>query len=147
MMDSQSTAKEDTIINYLRHEAYAVRDCFTKYSIQILAVSGAILIPLAQFQKDLFYIGFLAFFPILLIMYVLMMGIHKYGTSNRLLGYELHLQRTAHFMSSDHCHAIMRQVGWEEAMRAWRVVQPTLWGRIYQPAGHHKTGSSRVHNE
>jgi hypothetical protein len=79
--------------------------------------------------------GFLAFFPILLIIYVLMMGIHKYGTSNRLLGYELHLQRTAHFMRNDHCHGIMRQVGWEEALRAWRVVQPTLWEQIYQPIG------------
>jgi hypothetical protein len=53
MYDSQSITKEDTIINYLRHEAYSVRDCFARYSIQMLAVSGAILVPLAKFQEDL----------------------------------------------------------------------------------------------
>jgi hypothetical protein len=53
MMESQSTINEDPTINYLRREACAVRDCFTRYSLQILAVSGAFLVPLAQFQKDL----------------------------------------------------------------------------------------------
>jgi hypothetical protein len=61
------------------------------------------------------------------------MGIHKYATSNRLLGYELHLQCTAHYLSPDESHELFENVGWEEAMRAWRVVQPTLWHTIYQP--------------
>jgi hypothetical protein len=124
------------LIKYLREEAYAVRDCFTRYSVQVMAVSGGLLVAIAKFQTEEPHIGLLSFFPVVLILLVLQMGIHKYATSNRLLGYELHLQRTAHYLSRDNCHEIIESVGWEEAMRAWRVVQPTLWQTIYQPVVH-----------
>jgi hypothetical protein len=131
--DDSQHSSDAALTRYLREEAYAVRDCFTRYSIQILAVSGGLVLAIAKFQLESPYLGLLIFFPILLIFTVLQMGVHKYATSNRLLGFELHLQRTAHYISRDHCHDIMRKVGWEEAMRAWRLVQPTLWDAIYHP--------------
>ena len=121
-------------LNYLREEAYQVRDCFTRYSLQILAVTGAILVAITRFQELVPLVGFMALFPILLLFHVLIMGVHKYGTSNRLLGYELHLQRTAHYSKRDRCHKLFKTVGWEEAMRAWRIIQPSLWNRIYEPS-------------
>ena len=124
-----------TEIRYLRREAYAVRDCFTRYSIQVLTASGAIMVVIAKFESDDHILGLLGFIPCVLLLAVLAMGMHKYATSNRLLGYELHLQRTAHYRERDGWHSLMRRVGWEEAMRAWRIVQPTLYERIYRPTG------------
>ena len=121
-------------VSYLRAEAYHVRDCFTRYSLQILAVTGAILVAIARFQEFVPVVGFMALFPIVLLFHVLIMGVHKYGTSNRLLGYELHLERTAHYSKRDRCHELFKTVGWEEAMRAWRIIQPSLWNRIYEPS-------------
>jgi hypothetical protein len=127
--------EQERFITHLRREAYAVRDCYTRYSIQILAVSGALLVAIAKFQtENAPYIGLMGFFPVILILMVFSMGAHKFGTSNRLLGYELHLQRVAHYPNRDRCHELMQSVGWEEAMRAWRVVAPTLWAKIYRPS-------------
>src|SRR5882672_8474459 len=117
-------SESEGMIKYLRNEAYSVRDCFTRYAIHTLAASGAISVAIAKFQADNYYFGFLAFFPVIMIFHILAMGTHKYATSNRLLGYELHIQRTARYISRDNCHEMMRKVGWEEAMRAWRVIQP-----------------------
>ena len=135
-LDEDLSDDKAELIKYLREEAYAVRDCFTRYSVQVMAVSGGLLVAIAKFQTEDPHIGLLSFFPVILVLLVLQMGIHKYATSNRLLGYELHLQRTAHYISRDNCHTIIESVGWEEAMRAWRIVQPTLWQTIYQPVVH-----------
>jgi hypothetical protein len=81
---SLESAPEDArTVGYLRAEAYAVRDRFTRYSLQILAVTGAILVAIARFQGEMPLIGLMAIFPILLLFHVLIMGVHKYGTSNR----------------------------------------------------------------
>jgi hypothetical protein len=131
--DIPSGGEKTALIKYLRDEAYAVRDCFTRYSVQVMSVSGGLLVAIAKFQTDNPYVGLLSIFPVILILLVLQMGVHKYATSNRLLGYELHLQRTSHYITRDHCHKIIQNAGWEVAMRAWRVVQPTLWETIYEP--------------
>src|SRR5436309_2168185 len=95
-------------IRYLRQEAYSVRDCFTRYSVQVLTACGAIMVVIAKFQADDHVLGFLGFVPCVLMLAVLAMGMHKYATSNRLLGYELHLQRTGHYRSRDGWHDVMR---------------------------------------
>ncbi len=125
----------EPLIGYLRQEAYAVRDCFTTYSVQTTIAVGGALIAIAKFQVEVPYVGLMSIFPILLVFHVAGMGIHKYGTSNRLLAYELHLQRTSHDIDIDPCHQMMKIVGWEEAMRAWRVVEPNIWRTIYWPIG------------
>ena len=125
---------EERILSYLRSEAYAVRDCFTRYSVQILAAAAAITVAIARFTGETNYIGLLGLFTVVLILLVFSMGVHKFGTSNRLLGYELHLQRTAHFYPHDNCQRLIETVGWEEAMRAWRIVHPTLFAAIYRPS-------------
>jgi hypothetical protein len=126
---------EDRMLSYLRSEAYAVRDCFTKYSVQVLAAAAAITVAIARFTQDVPHIGLLGLFTVALILLVFSMGVHKFGTSNRLLGYELHIQRAAHFYpDDDSCRKLMNTVGWEEAMRAWRVIQPTLFAKIYSPS-------------
>jgi hypothetical protein len=125
--------EREKLIGYLRKEAYAVRDCFTKYSVQTTIAVGGALIAIGKFQADVPYVGLLAVFPILLVFHVASMWVHKYGTSNRLLAYELHLHRTSHDIDLDPCHAMMKAVGWEEAMRAWRIIEPNVWATIYWP--------------
>ena len=62
-------------------------------------------------------------------------GYHKYSTANRNYGYELHINRTLHY-ETYHGHKDMesriRGIGWEEAMCAWRVVQPIIYETIYK---------------
>jgi hypothetical protein len=63
-------------------------------------------------------------------------GIAKYQGANRVAGFELHLGRTAHLEAGNEewrrWKRSMRAITWEEAIRAWRVVQPTLYRRIYR---------------
>jgi len=133
-LSAEKDSPEQEMIKYLRNEAFNVRDCFTRYSVHTLAASAALLVAIAKFQVETPYIGFLALFPILLLFQISGMGVHKYETSNRLLGYELHLQRINRY-PKDRCSALISTVGWEESMRAWRLIQPTLWEQIYAPRG------------
>ncbi len=119
---------ERDLIRQLREEAYAVRDCFTRYSHQALVVSTTGLGLIAHAQIDTPYLGLLAVLPILLLFSVAGMGMNKYSTSNRLLGYELHLERTRRYSNWP---SQMTDLGWEEAMRAWRIVSATLFEHIY----------------
>jgi hypothetical protein len=136
--DDRHGNERELLIRYLRQEAYAVRDCFTRYSVQTTIATGGALIAIAKFQTEIPYLGLMALFPMILVFHIASMGIHKYGTSNRLLGYELHLHRTEHDVYADPCHEIMKTVGWEEAMRAWRSIEPNLWEEIYSPIGSFK---------
>lgn len=127
--------RESEIMRELRKEAFDVKDCFARYSFQALAASSGLLLFLARFHFDTqaAYMGLFACLPVLLLIAVLSMGIHKYGTANRLLGYELHLQRMHHYVAMGALHPTMLFVGWEEAMRAWRIVQSTVFSAIYTP--------------
>ena len=131
-MPPQSDDVRPVIIKQLRDEAYAVRDCFTRYSFSALSVAVLGLGVIAKFALTEPYLGVLSVLPVLLLLAVASMGTHKYATSNRLLGYELHLHRTRHYIGTRKWQPHMQAIGWEEAMRAWRIVQATLFEHIYR---------------
>jgi RNAse (barnase) inhibitor barstar len=72
---------------------------------------------------------------ILVLMRILRIGFHKYSTANRNYGYVLHLDRTFDYendaTSLDYEDRV-RGIGWEEAMCAWRVIQPILFEEVYK---------------
>jgi hypothetical protein len=70
----------------------------------------------------------------MVLLMVARIGIYKYVTANRNLGYELHLYQTRHIPANSpvEWQADMLEVGWEEAMRAWRIVQTTVYQDIYK---------------
>ena len=122
---------ERALIRQLRDEAYDVKDCFTRYSFYAISAIGPVLLLIARFEVDLPFVALLSVLPVIALFSVLSMGIHKYATANRLLGYQLHLERMQHFGEKWRRH--MDASGWEEIMRAWRIIQATLLARIYQP--------------
>ena len=124
-------------LKILRAEADEVKGCFTQFSFQALALgSGVLGLMFSTFSKHP-YIG-MAGVPIAyLLALVIRIGNYKYGTANRNYGYELHLHRAllyrGHFEPPKSTQQII-EFGWEEAMFAWRIVQPTLRKAIYEKA-------------
>lgn len=76
-------------------------------------------------QKQPFVV-FAAFPVIVLLMIVCRIGIYKYATANRHLGYELHLARLASRGVK------YSELDWEEAVRAWRIVHPAIFRAVYR---------------
>jgi hypothetical protein len=124
---------ESDLINGLRQEAFAVKDCFTKYSVQSAGFVIVTLVFVVRFQLETPDVAFISIPVLLVLMTVQRMGTHKYATASRLGAYELHLQRTRRISddSSYDWTPRMREIGWEEAMRAWRIVTATVFESVY----------------
>jgi len=132
---TNSEEQEAKFVEHLRLEASELKDCFTKYSFQAIAIAGTLIAVIARFQHDHRILGIAYVVPIVLLLSVCSIGTHKYASVNRLLGYELHLQRTAVLRppsTAKYWKASWRHIGWEEAMRAWRIIAPTLIDCLYR---------------
>jgi len=125
---------EEQLIARLRNEAWQVKNCFTQFSFQALGLSVIAMGLIMQFQQDKPYMGLANIFVIGLLITVTRIGIFKYSAANRILGYELHLQRTSRLIEKKNSgwKASMSQIGWEEALRAWRIVQATIFEHVYE---------------
>jgi len=139
-VDRWPLADEQTeLIKQLRTEVFQIKDCIARYTLQCLAF-GAVLLggifgAQMTFERAV-RLGWLTVPVLLLLRAVCRTAVHKLGTINRNLGYELHLQRTRRLPQTvDGWRHSYREIGWEEAMRAWRVVQASLFARICVEAG------------
>lgn len=128
----------DDVVQAIRAEASNVKQCFTTYSFQALALASTILGISLGTMSQYPSVVYAPLPAIALLMAVSRIGIFKYATANRNHGYELHLARTAN-LNYPWAHGgrplwqpRMRLLAWEEAVRAWRVVQPTLFRCIYR---------------
>lgn len=133
-MEDALSEYEKSLIQTLRQDAQNLKDCYTRFSFQAIAFTSAILGIIARYQADYPFIALASIASIILLIAVARIGIYKYGSANRLYGYELHLFRTRNLPEStnDGWKSAMRQIGWEEAMRAWRIVQVTVFGELYE---------------
>jgi len=110
-----------------------MKDCFTKFSFQALVFSSAALAVIGKLQFEQPWIALAVLAVLLLLRAVSRIGIYKFQSANRVNGYELHLYRSRYLAESDFgWNHHMREIGWEEAMRAWRVIQPTVFNALYQ---------------
>jgi hypothetical protein len=134
-MPDQSAEKG--LIDHLRREAFDVKTCFASFCNQVMMFSGAVLALTFTFVAANPFAIYAPLPVILVLMNVARVGIHKYSTANRNAAYELHLSRTANLKYMEtvgedaRWKHWMREMGWEEALRAWRVVQPTLFRTVY----------------
>ncbi len=121
------------LLKQLRQDAYNLKQCFTQYTFHSLAFSAAVIGLALRFYDELQYAGLVGIPLTLLFLTVATIGTHKYTGANRIAGYELHLQRVARY-PAEGCagwHPLMRTLGWEECLRAWRVFQATTFEFIY----------------
>lgn len=128
------------LIRRLREEAYSVKECCTKYAFRGIAFSVAILGFIASGQKENPYISLAGILVTIILLIVARIGTYKYGTANRNYGFELHLHRTKDFKapSDKGWRQNYRYIGWEEAMRAWRIVFSTIFENMYHTKGLYK---------
>jgi hypothetical protein len=155
----------EDLIERIRREASEVKDCFTRFSFQAIAFAGPALALIAglalKITPDgatapemaefggLVIVALATAAVISLLLAVARIGTYKYGTANRNLGYELHLERTrpespvkAKGNENQDASKIIawcdmyRAVGWEEALFAWRIVQATVFDFVHKsPTG------------
>ena len=114
------------LIEQLRAEAADVKSCFRQYAFQSLAlgalVTGGVFASFDKFPM----VPFVAVPLVLLLAAVERIGIHKFSTANRLHGFQLHLERCGTAVNAN------ADIGWEEACRAWRIVQATIFAELYE---------------
>lgn len=114
------------LVARIRQEADDARGCFRTMATQALifvpAGVGTIIVAM-RFATD----AALASLGLLIsVMAIQRVAIHKFSTSNRNHGYQLHLERLAVSDSNG-----LRHIGWEEMCRAWRIVQATVFRATY----------------
>lgn len=136
---------KDQAVELLREEAASVKDCFTRFSFQTIAFSAVSFGIIVKFQIDTPILSLCFLLITILSLVVAKIGNHKYNTANRNLGFLLYLERNYLIdrelkkknPSTDYNCEILRndgqEVAWEEAMRAWRIVQSTVFHEIYKP--------------
>jgi len=115
-----------------------VKSCATDVFFKSLSVSSVVL-GLAIGAAVKFPLVVLVAVPLsYLLGAVARIILHKYATANRILGYELHLarvRRTGKTAGSPDgwWPEMAHSLSWEEALKAWRVVQATCFQRLYGP--------------
>lgn len=125
------------IIKDRHEEASEVKQCFTDFAFKGLLLATVFFgVILRFYPEDDDCIRFILLWlfcgvVILVMMRIVEIGIHKYSTANRHYGYVLHLYRTYGYNSTTKIEEKVRRTGWEEAMFAWRVIQPILSEKIY----------------
>lgn len=127
----------ETIIRDLRSEVNSLKACVAQYSLQAVGFSavvwGLFFKPELRSTAVVFACGAIVTALLLL---VAQMANHKYRTINRNLAYELHLYRLKDYAAATTQHPTWTQrmldVGWEEGMCAWRIVQPTISDALYR---------------
>jgi hypothetical protein len=124
------------LVTQLRSEVRDVKDCFTRFAFQGSALATVVMgfILNAHERPE---VAWVAVPTIFLLMLICRVAIFKYTTANRNLGYELHLDRLATYVRNGDFAtrarvAQLEGIGWEEALRAWRVVQASIFAALYK---------------
>ena len=123
--------RERELVQQLREESSEVKDCFTNFAFQVIALSAVGIGLIARFQPSFPLLGVASVAIILLALSVGRIGTYKYATANRHYGFELLLERAKHLKDTAGWKADYLDIGWEEALRAWRTVQPTVFRHYY----------------
>lgn len=128
----------DKVIDNLRSEVATQKECITRYTIHSMAfvsVVWGLVFKLNGFGLPFYFCDAVLVFMLIAVARI---ANHKYATINRNLGYELHFSRIKDYIQigSKELANAMLSTGWEEAMCAWRFVQPTLYEKVYEVPKH-----------
>ncbi len=133
----EDSDRTSTLAGQLRSEANNYKDSFTWQAFQALSISSVTLggIVYLMFNSSI-YFGLTAPAILILALGTCRLGAHSYSSANRHYGYELFLYRirTIPVKSYGRWRNEYADIEWEAAMRAWRVVQASLYEAVYKPA-------------
>ena len=129
-------------VEFIRHEATSVKECFTTQAHQTLIISSTILsacVGALHLRIELhFLLSIASFLAIILCLTTIRVGCHKFNTANRTVAYQIHLSRAVDYkeasknIKSKLIEKELRRINWEEAMFAWRMVQPVIFHFFYK---------------
>ena len=121
----------------LRKEADNLKQCFTELTFKAVAFSSAALGLLIQYGQGRPWLHVSAGMIALLVLGVARLGIHKFATANRIYGFQLFVERLQSIddASRNELTQATLKIGWEEAMRAWRIVQTSVFAALYHGKG------------
>lgn len=129
---------QDDLVAQLRAEVHDVKECFNQYSFQSAGVAAALATFILDGMNERPWTALAAAPVIIVLLLVARIGIFKYSTANRNLGFQLHLERLDAYAKAHTNEPLvkaridqLRAVGWEEALRAWRVVHSTMFMHLY----------------
>lgn len=139
-----------SLVSDLRGEAGDLRACFREFVFKGTAFSAAAIGIIWRLSADDALVALSLVAIILFLITVQRIGIHKFSSANRHYGYQLHLERLRSTLEEpDLCSSARRKlldiqcIGWEEALRAWRIVQATLFASLYRTPRHGRFGRLR----
>ncbi|MBI4718560.1 MAG: hypothetical protein HY763_12195 [Planctomycetes bacterium] len=114
------------LVESLRREAADARMCLRTLLAQVIAFAVAAISATLIAGERAPDAAFAVVGVLGVVIAVQRIGLHKFSTTNRLWGYQLHLER----LRGTPPHPLSL-IGWEEACRAWRIVQATVFEAIY----------------
>lgn len=134
---------ESHLVDQLRKEAVYTTDEFTKYALRALGVASVAFAAVVEFMFSAPFsipphgepfLGFAAVPVLIFILLTMRLGTYSFTTSNRLFGYQLYLARVCNVPEGfrGRWRDEYRDIGWEEAIRAWRIAQHTLFRRVFR---------------
>lgn len=112
---------EEKLWQQLRDEANAVKDCFTTFSFQAVAFSAIVLSAVASYQPTQPLVGLAGVLVVAVLLTVSRIGGYKYSTANRHFAFQLYHETFGRDS----------EIGWEEALQAWRVVAAAIFDSLY----------------
>src|SRR5688500_13212539 len=90
----------EKLIEQLRAEVRDVKDCFTQFAFQSAALATVAAGFILSTLESNPWVAFAGVPIIMVLLLVCRVGIFKYSTANRNLGYQLHLERLAAYRKS-----------------------------------------------
>lgn len=122
------------LISMLRQEAMQIKECAVQYFVRTMMFVPTFIGAIMIFNTSGNYLYLASVFALFVLSSTTRIMLHKYGTANRNLGYELHLERSKNFPKLYESKSVWnddyQHIGWEEAMRAWRIVQATVFEAV-----------------
>lgn len=118
----------------LRTDARELKQCFTRYAFSSIGLCCLIFAGIFKFIPDDPIVGLGALSVLPIVYAIARLGVSKYRTSNRIFGFELYLERTRRMPSQTDGRwqkKFRTSISWEEAIHAWRAVEPSLYRAIY----------------
>jgi hypothetical protein len=134
---------KEKIIDTLRKEAEDAKSCFTQFSFQGLLFLNAALGVIFGIVDTNIFTAFSCLPAIIILQVLCRIGIYKYGAANRAYGLQAYIESLNNCVAKngvrqrcsreeiDALNLITENGNFEQLFRAWRIIQPTIFVRIY----------------
>lgn len=139
----RATELKEKIIDILRKEAGDAKSCFTQFSFQGLIFLNAALGVIFGTVNINIFAAFSCLPAIIILQVLCRIGIYKYGAANRAYGLQAYIESLNNCLDNNGARKkcsleemnaldlIIKNGNFEQLFRAWRIIQPSIFVRVY----------------